>query len=115
MNIGSDHYRLDGIAYDNTVGMAFVALVCAVLLVAVYVRLRPAALRYVLGAVAGLLAVAAGFAAFLLWPVDYDGQAAGVMQIGVRDPMVTLAATVAVAAFVIALCLVSVGRLRRSQ
>lgn len=113
MTIGPDHYRLDGIAYDNTVGMALVALVCAVLLVALYVRLRPAMLRYVLWAVGGLLGIGAGFAAFLLQPGVY-GRGGGVMQMNVLAPWAELAATVGFAALVAALCLVAVGSFRAS-
>lgn len=112
MEISSGHYALNGTAYYGTYGMAVVGLVCAVLVVVLYARLRGVRLLPYLGIAAG---IGVGFVAFLVWPVDYDGQAAGIMRVAIFDPLVTLAATIAAAAFVLGLSLVSVGRLRRAS
>lgn len=109
MEISTGHYALNGTAYYGTYGMAVVGLICAVLVVVLLARLRGIRLLPYLGIVAG---VVLGFAAFLLWPVDYDGQAAGIMRVTVFDPMVTVASVVACVAIVAGLSLVSLGRLR---
>lgn len=115
MEIQSGHYALNGTAYSGTYGMAVVGLVVIVLMVVLYARLRGIRLLpYVVGLFGAVLIVGAFLAATVGFAGRY-GVGGGVMRIGVRDPLVTLAVTMACGTFVLALCLVSLGRLRRAS